>query len=203
MRIEIAGIELRISYSGYTRTRHAGMWGAKDSGLPTVEPAARNSSAVPPVAATDMGQPQAGRVDTEILGNTNDPLWRFSLQTVPTRCALTVPGGLPFGFVVQPFAEAEDSSRWLRREAERCQGCGAFRNLYVSVEANTGRWLCNFCGRITAADDLKGKESIEACRELRDAVVQYVGTYVRVRVCTLRDHAFACLIASTMAVRCD
>jgi hypothetical protein len=61
--------------------------------------------------------------------------------------------------------------RWLRREAERCQGCGTFRNLYVSVEANTGRWMCNFCGHVTKSDDLKGKESIEACRELRDAVV--------------------------------
>jgi len=63
-------------------------------------------------------------------------------------------------------------SRWLRREAERCQGCGAFRNLYVAVEAQTGRWMCNFCGHITTSDDLKGKDAIDACRELRDAVVR-------------------------------
>lgn len=63
-------------------------------------------------------------------------------------------------------------SRWLRRAAERCQGCGAFRNLYVVVEAATGRWMCNFCGHVQASDDLKGREAIEACREMRDAVVR-------------------------------
>jgi len=70
-----------------------------------------------------------------------------------------------------PFTVSAPLHRWLRREAERCQGCGAFRNLYVSVEAQTGRWMCNFCGHVVTSDDLKGKEAIEACRELRDAVV--------------------------------
>ena len=31
--------------------------------------------------------------------------------------------------------------------------------------------MCNFCGHVVTSDDLKGKEAIEACRELRDAVV--------------------------------
>ena len=142
--------------------------------LPTVEPSAQRAhsgaqAAPPPPLPAAAGAPLQA---TEILGNTVDPCWRFSAQTVPTRCSLTTPDGLPFGFVIQPFAAPGDSARWLRREAERCQGCGAFRNLYVAVEANTGRWMCNFCGHVTASDDLKGKEAIEACRELRDAVVR-------------------------------
>ena len=232
--------------------------------LPTVEPprAQPRSAATPeaftplrPPAFTPSQQtPQQPLQTEEILGNTVDPCWRFSAQTVPTRSSLTMPDGLPFGFVIQPFAAPEDSTRsgspaaaalrapvrrapspgcrprrpenfdpehllaedskgrslaapcvyntacvylcvcarcshppadsragadeqwcggrWLRRAAERCQGCGAFRNLYVAVEAATGRWMCNFCGHVQASEDLKGKEAIEACREMRDAVVR-------------------------------
>jgi hypothetical protein len=41
-----------------------------------------------------------------------DPHWRFSVGTVPTRSSLTMPGGLPFGFVIQPFAAPEDRARY-------------------------------------------------------------------------------------------
>ena len=57
---------------------------------------------------------------TEILGNTVDPHWHFAVQTVPTRCSMTVPGGLPFGFVVQPFAAPEDSTRCGQHSHTRC-----------------------------------------------------------------------------------
>jgi hypothetical protein len=183
--------------------------------LPTVEPMrAQPRSAAAPEAFTPLKSqaftpsqqtPQQPLQTEEILGNTVDPCWRFSAQTVPTRSSLTMPDGLPFGFVIQPFAAPEDSTRsgspaaaavrarrspcacprvragadeqwcggrWLRRAAERCQGCGAFRNLYVAVEAATGRWMCNFCGHVQVSDDLKGKAAIEACREMRDAVVR-------------------------------
>jgi hypothetical protein len=109
----------------------------------------------------------------EILGDVEDPHTRFSSTAVPNRSSLTVPGGLPFGFVTSPFAGPEDGSKWLRREAERCQSCGAVRNLYVSVETQTGRWACNFCNGVNTSEDLKGQGGIEACRELRDAVIEY------------------------------
>ena len=196
--------------------------------LPTVEPsrAQPRSAAAPgaftplrPQAFTPSQQtPQQPLQTEEILGNTVDPYWRFSAQTVPTRSSLTMPEGLPFGFVIQPFVAPEDSTRsgspaadalrarrvhrvragtdeqwcggrWLRRAAERCQGCGAFRNLYVAVEAATGRWMCNFCGHVQASDDLKGKEAIEACREMRDAVV-------RLRAAPQRVLSAPCLCAA-------
>ena len=78
--------------------------------LPTVEPQ-RAHEAAPTVSALPAQQAQPQQASTEILGNTVDPFWRFSNQTVPTRCALTLPGGLPFGFVCQPFAAPEDSGR--------------------------------------------------------------------------------------------
>ncbi len=93
--------------------------------------------------------------------------------------------------------------RWLRREGDRCQSCGAFRNLYVSVEAKTGRWLCNFCGYVNTSEDLKGKEAIEACRELRDAVVEYVepmsGTHIFVIDTTIRQRDLADMQAAVVS----
>ena len=78
--------------------------------LPTHEPPREHKTAT--AGGTQPAhQHHAQQVATEILGNTVDPYWRFSTQTVPTLSSLTVPGGLPFGFVVQPFAAPEDSSR--------------------------------------------------------------------------------------------
>jgi len=78
--------------------------------LPTHEPPREHKTA--PAGGTQPAhQHHAQQAATEILGNTVDPYWRFSTQTVPTLSSLTVPGGLPFGFVVQPFAAPEDSSR--------------------------------------------------------------------------------------------
>ena len=198
--------------------------------LPTVEPAAQR--AVYNEAPAARQAHEAHVPTTEILGNTVDPFWRFSTQTVPTRCSLTMPGGLPFGFVVQPFAAPEDSSRlastwisppshsvpafarvgcsdsmpaplcrWLRREGERCQGCGAFRNLYVAVEAQTGRWLCNFCGHVTTSDDIKGKDAIDACRELRDAVVRLRQLDLLCGSQSMREHGLTQAPVGTGGVR--
>jgi len=88
-----------------------------------VEPAAQRAAhneapARQPAPAQQAAQPH--QPATEILGNTVDPFWRFSAQTVPTRCSLTMPGGLPFGFVVQPFAAPEDSSRYMFSARCRC-----------------------------------------------------------------------------------
>ena len=101
---------------------------------------------------------------SEILGNTNDSTLRLSSNAVPSRMALTSSEALPFGFMVSPFAEASDSSRWLRRAPERCQECGAFRNLYIVIEIKTGRWACNFCGCVNSSEDVKSREAIESCR---------------------------------------
>lgn len=147
--------------------------------LPSHEPPRQpQGHAAPPLAAIGAlhhsgpsgGVPGAMQ---EILGDVEDPHTRFSSTAVPNRSSLTVPGGLPFGFVTSPFAGPEDGSKWLRREAERCQSCGAVRNLYVSVETQTGRWACNFCQGVNTSEDLKGQGGIEACRELRDAVIEY------------------------------
>lgn len=91
--------------------------------------------------------------------------------------------------------------RWLRREGDRCQSCGAFRNLYVSVEAKTGRWLCNFCGYVNTSEDLKGKEAIEACRELRDAVVEYVEPMSGIQGAELGGHTHIFVIDTTIRQR--
>ena len=109
----------------------------------------------------------------EILGNVVDNTLRFSSTCVPNKASLTSNDGLPFGFVASPFAEAPDSSRWLRRPAERCQECGAYRNLYIVIELQTGRWACNFCGHINASDDVKSREAIEACRCLTSCTISF------------------------------
>ncbi len=101
---------------------------------------------------------------SEILGNTSDCTIHFSSTSVPSDCSLTSSDGLPFGFIISPFSATIDSSRWLRRAPERCQTCGAYRNLYIVVEIMTGRWACNFCGGINSSEDLKSKEAIEDCR---------------------------------------
>ena len=110
--------------------------------LPTVEPTrAQPRSAAAPEAFTPLKSqaftpsqqtPQQPLQTEEILGNTVDPCWRFSAQTVPTRSSLTMPDGLPFGFVIQPFAAPEDSTRSgspaaaavrARRRRARVPGC--------------------------------------------------------------------------------
>jgi hypothetical protein len=100
----------------------------------------------------------------EILGNIVDNTLRFSSTSIPNKCSLTSTDGLPFGFIASPFAEPSDSTRWLRRSPERCQECGAYRNLFIVIELKTGRWACNFCGTINSSEDVKSREAIEACR---------------------------------------
>ena len=139
--------------------------------LPSHEPPRQLQGHVVPHLAIGAGGTPT--VLKEVLGDVQDPHTRFSSSAVPNRSSLTMPGGLPFGFVTSPFAAQEDSSKWLRRDAERCQSCGAVRNLYVAVETQTGRWACNFCSGINTNEDLKGQGGIEACRELRDAVIEY------------------------------
>ena len=129
----------------------------------------KTSSLVPPlpslVGARQVSHPREYDGNKcEILGNVVDSTLRFSSTCIPSKASLTSPDGLPFGFISSPFAEASDSSRWLRRAAERCQECGAYRNLYIVIELKTGRWSCNFCGHINKSDDVQSREAIEACR---------------------------------------
>ena len=125
-------------------------------------------SASAPASTTDPRQQGPPRESDgnkcEILGNIVDNTLRFSSTSIPNKCSLTSTDGLPFGFIASPFAEPSDSTRWLRRSPERCQECGAYRNLFIVIELKTGRWACNFCGTINSSEDVKSREAIEACR---------------------------------------
>ena len=83
-------------------------------------------------SASSQSMEQAPEPPKEILGNTVDEHWRntcgdelsaprlhppeLRAGAVPTRSSLTK-GGLPFGFIVSPFAAPDDSNRWLRMAA--------------------------------------------------------------------------------------
>ena len=95
------------------------------------------------------------------------PLYSFLLldphASNPPLCSDLTRGGIPFGFIISPFAHDNEggSSNSIATDPARCSSCGAFRNLYVSVEVKTGRWACNFCGSIEKSDDLVGAGGLD------------------------------------------
>mmetsp|Transcript_68432 Transcript_68432/g.216567 ORF Transcript_68432/g.216567 Transcript_68432/m.216567 type:complete len:252 (-) Transcript_68432:72-827(-) len=105
--------------------------------------------------------------------------FRFTLNKFPVNGALKDECGLPFGCVIQPFAQMEhlpvDAQDLPPAEdVARCEECYAYINPYCSFER--GVWICSLCGTdnpIHSGSKYYRHASRIKLPELRDTTVEF------------------------------
>lgn len=106
---------------------------------------------VPPVSDIDLPPPPVVLpAAPDFSGSTNSEprYFRLSLNVVPTTSSVLKKSKLPFGLVIRPYNELQDSKEPVpvaRSAILRCRRCRVYINPFVTWSGS--HWRCNFCGK--------------------------------------------------------